>query len=88
MFASRGILEHLARGVVGLAALFVAAMFGTSHPWWSLLAMPVALVALRGCPMCWTIGLFQTVVARVRGRPTDASTDEACAAPNRCPPPR
>jgi hypothetical protein len=27
----------------------------------SLLLLPVGLVALRGCPMCWTIGLIQTL---------------------------
>jgi len=33
----------------------------TAHPWLSLVAGVAALVALRGCPMCWTVGLVETL---------------------------
>ena len=33
----------------------------TAHPWLSLGAGVAALVALRGCPMCWTVGLVETL---------------------------
>lgn len=71
MFESRGILEHVARGAVGLGAMAGAVAMASTHPWLSAAAVVVGLVALRGCPMCWTIGLIQTVVARMRGAPTD-----------------
>ncbi|CAN5745596.1 hypothetical protein BH09MYX1_BH09MYX1_08570 [soil metagenome] len=53
-FASKGILEHLVRGAVGFGAFFGAMAMMSSHPWVVLIAIPVALVALRGCPTCWT----------------------------------
>jgi hypothetical protein len=71
MFGSRGILEHVTRGAVGLGALGGAVAMASSHPWLSSAAVVVGLIALRGCPMCWTIGLIQTVVAKIRGAPTD-----------------
>lgn len=66
MFAKRGIVEHLARGVGGAGALWVA--LRAASPWGAFVALAVGLVALRGCPICWIVGLFQTVVASVRGR--------------------
>jgi len=81
-FASASIAEHLARGAVGLAALGGSVLAAPSHPWLSLLALPVALIALRGCPTCWTIGLVQTIAARLRGKPAGgACHDGACARP-------
>ena len=79
MFASKSITSHLARGLLGLGALAAFVVMAPTHPWLSLLALPLALVALRGCPMCWTIGLLQTLVARARGRAVKrACTDGRC----------
>ncbi len=79
MFASKGLAEHLARGAIGIGAFVCSGVLATTHPVLSLLALPVALIALRGCPMCWTIGLVQTIVAKVRGRPRDSfCTDGRC----------
>jgi len=76
MFASRGITEHVARGLVGFGSLALAAVY----PLLSLLLIPVALVALRGCPMCWTMGLVETVLAKATGRSTDGlCLDGTCA---------
>ncbi len=81
MFASKSLTEHLLRGLVGVGALATLAAYG-SLGWPMLLLLPVALVALRGCPTCWTIGLVQTVWAKMRGRPpTGACVDGACAGP-------
>jgi hypothetical protein len=74
MFESRGILEHVARGVAGLGALAGALAMAPAHPWLSAAAVVVGLIALRGCPMCWTIGLVQTVAAKMRG----TSDDKLC----------
>lgn len=79
MFESKTLAEHLARGALGIAALAAALALAPSRPL-ALALVPVALVALRGCPMCWTIGLAQTVVARLRGRNApDACVDGGCA---------
>ena len=72
-FASNTLKEHLARGVVGAGAVFgIATVSASSFAWW---AVPVdgalvvtALVALRGCPMCWSIGLIETAKVRLRRR--------------------
>lgn len=78
-FASRSVAVHLARGVVGAAALAVAALGGLGHPIGVVVSLGVALVALRGCPMCWTLGLVQTVVAAIRRRAVARSISCGCA---------
>jgi hypothetical protein len=80
MFASKGIVEHLARGVLGVGALAASVVFATSHPFVSIIAIPAGLLALRGCPTCWTIGLVETVAGKVRGRAAGgACADGSCA---------
>lgn len=81
MFSSKSIAEHLVRGVIGLSALAAASgLMASSHPWLGLAALPVALVALRGCPTCWLLGLAQTVIAALRGKPTEGyCVDGTCA---------
>ena len=66
-FASTSLPRHLARGLLGFgsmaAGLALVPVLGLA----ALLLVPVGLVALRGCPMCWTMGLVQTLSAgRVR----------------------
>ncbi len=81
MFASKSLGEHLLRGLIGVGALAGAAAYG-GLGWPLLVLLPAALVALRGCPACWTIGLVQTVWAKLRGRPAaGACLDGACARP-------
>ena len=70
MFASRTIAGHLVRGAIGLGALVLGVLLAEGHPWLALVLVPVALLVLRGCPMCWTVGLVETVHARLRGRST------------------
>jgi hypothetical protein len=79
MFASNTLTEHLLRGAFGISAFVVAGVLGSSAPLLSLALVPIALVALRGCPMCWTVGLVQTV-AKVRGASSLRScVDGRCA---------
>ena len=55
--------RHVARGAVGFGAITGAfALIPLVGPV-SLLLAPLGLVALRGCPTCWTIGLIQTISA-------------------------
>ena len=61
MFASGGLVEHLARGVVGICALNYAISISAQHPIYSLALGVVSLLAFRGCLTCWTIGLVETM---------------------------
>ena len=65
MFGSAFLGAHLMRGAAAAALLVWAVVQQTAHPFLSLGAGVAALVALRGCPMCWTVGL---VVTLSRGR--------------------
>jgi hypothetical protein len=75
MFESRGIVAHVVRGAIGLSALAGALAMASTHPVLSAAAVVVGVIALRGCPMCWTLGLMQTVAAKIRG----TRTDKPCA---------
>lgn len=61
MFGSAFLGAHLMRGAAAAALLAWAIVHQTAHPWLSLGAGVAALVALRGCPMCWTVGLVKTL---------------------------
>ncbi len=57
-FASRTLTEHLLRGVLGFGSVGGAYMIAETHPLGALGLIVLMLVAFRGCPMCWTIGLL------------------------------
>ncbi len=61
IFGSACLGAHLMRGAAAAALLAFAIVKQTAHPWASLSAGVAALVALRGCPMCWTVGLVETL---------------------------
>ncbi len=66
-FASTSLPRHVARGAVGFVALIAAVALAPVFWPASLLLAPVGLLALRGCPTCWVIGLLQTVsMSRLR----------------------
>ena len=77
MFASKSLVEHGARGVIGLGAFACAVFLAPHQPWLALAALPVGMLALRGCPSCWLLGLVETVVLR-RAKGT-ACVDGSCA---------
>ncbi|MEU4346099.1 hypothetical protein [Streptomyces sp. NPDC023838] len=62
-FAGVTLPRHLARGAVGFGALAGSLALLPVVGLASLLLAPVGLIALRGCPMCWAIGLVETVSA-------------------------
>jgi hypothetical protein len=62
MFGSAFLVAHLVRSAAAAALLAWAIVHQTAHPWLSLAAGLAALVALRGCPMCWTVGLVETLL--------------------------
>ena len=52
---------HLVRGATAAALLAWALMFAQTQPALSLVASVVAVIALRGCPACWMLGLWDTL---------------------------
>lgn len=65
MFGSQTLLGHLLRGALGMASLTLAVQLGN---WWALPLAGLALWMFRGCPMCWTVGLFETIARAVHRR--------------------
>jgi hypothetical protein len=66
LFASRSLAAHLLRGVIASTCLAWAFGNHDSQPVLALAAAVGAVIAMRGCPMCWTIGLFETIAARLK----------------------
>ncbi|MEU3471016.1 hypothetical protein ABZ716_24265 [Streptomyces sp. NPDC006687] len=74
-FASASLPRHLARGVLGFGSLALAVVL-LPYAWpVSLALLPAGLLALRGCPMCWAVGLMQTLS---RGRLRRSCEDGRC----------
>lgn len=74
-FASSTLPRHLLRGVIGFGGLIGSvALIPVTGPV-SLLMLPTGLIALRGCPMCWAVGLMQTIS---RGRLRRSCEDGHC----------
>lgn len=71
-FASSSVSIHLARGVFGIGAAALSLYLfgsGTGLGVASGAALSIAaLILLRGCPMCWTVGLFETIAASIAFR--------------------
>ncbi|WUO26767.1 hypothetical protein OHT76_43495 [Streptomyces sp. NBC_00287] len=60
-FASKSVPRHLARGAAGFGLIIGSiALVPVAGPA-TLLAAPLALIAFRGCPTCWMVGLAQTI---------------------------
>ena len=74
-FASSSVARHLSRGVLGFGLLVGAVALVPALGLFSLLLAPLGMVALRGCPTCWALGLLQTVS---RGRLERSCTDGSC----------
>ncbi|GHI82809.1 hypothetical protein Sxan_01730 [Streptomyces xanthophaeus] len=74
-FASKSVPRHLARGAIGFGLIIGSiALVPVAGPV-TLLAAPLALIAFRGCPTCWMVGLAQTVS---RGRLERQCADGVC----------
>lgn len=74
-FASKSVPRHLARGAIGFGLVVGSiALVPVAGPA-TLLAAPLALIAFRGCPTCWMVGLAQTIS---RGRLERQCADGVC----------
>ncbi len=61
MYCSRSVSVHLLRGAAAIALIFAAFFFRSYGLVWPALAGIGAVLLLRGCPMCWLVGLFETI---------------------------
>ena len=66
VFGSKSLFGHLLRGLTGFVAVTWAVMH-QSEPVLAVLAIGVAFVLFRGCPICWTVGLLETITGKLRG---------------------
>lgn len=67
--ASGSLREHVARGAAGFGAAALAVALLSAVGPISLLLLLFSVVAWRGCPTCWTVGLIGTIAAeRARRR--------------------
>jgi hypothetical protein len=65
VFASKSLAAHFVRGVIAAALLTWAVLHRSPHPAFTVVAVIVAVVAMRGCPLCWAMGLIETVGQRI-----------------------
>jgi hypothetical protein len=64
MFGSGSVVEHIIRGVLGFGLLGVGLLYSPVLGWWTLAPLAGALMCFRGCPLCWTAVLVETVLHR------------------------
>lgn len=74
-YASKSVPRHLLRGLLGFGALAASLALIPAYGLLTLLLAPLGLLALRGCPMCWAVGLLQTIS---RGRLERSCADGRC----------
>ena len=66
IFASESVFGHLIRGAIGIALVVWAVRNQGTQPGLAIAAGLCALVAFRGCPMCWTVGLIETITYKMK----------------------
>jgi hypothetical protein len=70
-FASRSVQRHYVRGAVGLLAAVLAFAGAAMVSPAALVLLIVTVVAWRGCPTCWAVGLMQTRACQLSRRARD-----------------
>jgi hypothetical protein len=73
--ASTSVVGHVARGAVGFGLLAGSLALAPVVGLLSLALVPMGVLALRGCPACWVIGLAQAIS---RGRLERSCVDGRC----------
>lgn len=74
-FASKSLREHFIRGLIGAAAIVAGMYFWKTYPLVSFACLGIMVLAFRGCPVCWSIGLFETS-CQIKPGKTDARPEE------------
>ncbi len=70
LFATRTLSGHLIRGGVAFGLLYLAITQQHTYPPAAVAAGIGALLAMRGCPVCWTLGLIETIQQKFRAKPS------------------
>jgi hypothetical protein len=52
---------HLVRGGTAATLIAWAVWFGSAQPALAIAAFAMAVVAMRGCPACWMLGLYDRI---------------------------
>jgi hypothetical protein len=73
--ASSSVARHLTRGAIGFGLIGSAVALTPSIGPIALLLAPLGMIALRGCPTCWIVGLIEIVSA---GRLQRTCADAGC----------
>jgi len=68
MFASKTVAAHLMRGGLAAALIAWALLHVSTDLGFAAAAGVLAVVAMRGCPLCWALGLVETIGERMRVR--------------------
>ena len=76
-FGNPSLAVHVVRGVLGLSALLGGLWGAVNLGWPALLLLPAGVWLLKGCPMCWTQGLFETLAWRAAARRANPRQDPA-----------
>jgi hypothetical protein len=80
MFASKTIAAHLMRGVMAAPLIAWALLHQSTDSVFAVAAGAVAMVAMRGCPLCWTVGLVEIIAKSISvRRDTCASGRRSCS---------
>ena len=61
VFGSKTIGVHLLKGLFGAVAAYLAIENFESHALTAFILVLVMLFLFRGCPMCWLVGLIETI---------------------------
>jgi hypothetical protein len=64
MYCSRSMTVHLLRGFGAAGLIALAVIYREAHAWLLPPALIGAIVLMRGCPMCWLMGLVETAQTR------------------------
>ena len=51
---------HLVRGAIAAVLIAWALLFASTQPALAVVSGVMAAVAMRGCPACWLLGLWDT----------------------------
>ena len=74
LFASKSLVAHIVRGMIAAVLITWALLHQLSNPAFAVAAGVVALVVMRGCFLCWTIGLLETVGHKIKARRSASSS--------------
>jgi hypothetical protein len=59
---------HLVRGATAAVLIAWALLFQRTEPAVAVAAAVAAVIAMRGCPACWMLGLFETIGETIKSR--------------------